>query len=46
MFKVVIVKLKMDKDRKKIIERKGRARQAEKLKGKHTEESVAAMETS
>lgn len=41
--KVVIVKLKMDKDRKAILERKSRARQ--KLdKGKHTEESI--METS
>jgi len=40
---VVIVKLKMDKDRKAILERKSRARQ--KLdKGKHTEESI--METS
>jgi len=40
---VVIVKLKMDKDRKAILERKARARQ--KLeKGKHTEESI--METS
>ena len=40
---VVVVKLKMDKDRKAILERKARARQ--KLdKGKHTEESI--METS
>ncbi|XP_045189633.1 60S ribosomal protein L26-like isoform X2 [Mercenaria mercenaria] len=41
--KVVIVKLKMDKDRKKILERKARSRQAAD-KGKHTEESI--METS
>lgn len=39
---VVIVKLKMDKDRKKILERKARSRaDADKGKGKHTEESVA-----
>uniref|UniRef100_A0A1W7R9R8 60S ribosomal protein L26 n=1 Tax=Hadrurus spadix TaxID=141984 RepID=A0A1W7R9R8_9SCOR len=44
--KVVIVKLKMDKDRKRILERRAKGRQlAEKGKGKHTEESVA-METS
>ncbi|KAH7979157.1 hypothetical protein HPB49_008508 [Dermacentor silvarum] len=43
--KVVIVKLKMDKDRKKILERRARGRQLkDKGKGKHTEESVA-MET-
>ena len=41
--KVVIVKLKMDKDRKSILERKARSRS--KLdKGKHTEETI--METS
>jgi large subunit ribosomal protein L26e len=45
--KVVIVKLKMDKDRKRILERRAKGKQiAEgKAKGKHTEESVA-METS
>ncbi|GAB6023447.1 60S ribosomal protein L26 [Chamberlinius hualienensis] len=37
---VVIVKLKMDKDRKKILERRAKAR-LEKAKGKHTEESIA-----
>lgn len=43
--KVVIVKLKMDKDRKKILERRARGRQLkDKGKGKHTEESIA-MET-
>lgn len=42
-FQVVVVKLKMDKDRKKILERKSRSRQAAD-KGKHTEESI--METS
>jgi len=41
--KVVIVKLKMDKDRKAILERKARSRQRQD-KGKHTEESI--METS
>ncbi|XP_076336514.1 large ribosomal subunit protein uL24-like [Tachypleus tridentatus] len=41
--KVVIVKLKMDKDRKKILERRAKGRQFSD-KGKHTEESVA-MET-
>merc|ERR1712127_648718 len=42
--KVVIVKLKMDKDRKKILERKakGRAEATGKDKGKYTEETVAA----
>lgn len=45
--KVVVVKLKMDKDRKKILERRAEGRKLKegKLKGKHTEESVA-METS
>merc|ERR1719348_2503577 len=45
--KVVIVKLKMDKDRKNILDRraKGRAEALGKDKGKYTEES-AAMETS
>lgn len=40
---VVIVKLKMDKDRKRILERRAKGKQiAEgKAKGKHTEESVA-----
>lgn len=41
-FQVVIVKLKMDKDRKRILDRKARARQTTD-KGKHTEESI--MET-
>lgn len=38
--KVVIVKLKIDKDRKRILDRKARSRQITD-KGKHTEESVA-----
>lgn len=37
---VVIVKLKIDKDRKRILDRKARSRQITD-KGKHTEESVA-----
>merc|ERR1712088_312434 len=46
--KVCIVKLKMDKDHKSIIDRraKGRAEATGKDKGKYTEESAAAMETS
>ncbi|XP_069677903.1 large ribosomal subunit protein uL24 [Periplaneta americana] len=48
--KTVIVKLKMDKDRKKIIDRRSKGRLAAlgKEKGKYTEESAAAtaMETS
>ncbi len=45
---VCIVKLKMDKDRKNIIDRraKGRAEATGKEKGKYTEESAAsAMES-
>merc|ERR1712044_11990 len=42
--KVVIVKLKMDKDRKRILDRKAMSRAKLADKGKHTEESV--METS
>merc|ERR1712011_4036 len=46
--KVVIVKLKMDKDRKAIVERRAKGRLAAlgKDKGKYTEETAAAMETS
>lgn len=45
--KVVVVKLKMDKDRKKILERRAKGKEIAtgKAKGKHTEEGVA-METS
>lgn len=41
---VVIVKLKLDKDRKAILERRaaGRLQKQGKTKGKHTEESVTA----
>jgi large subunit ribosomal protein L26e len=38
--KVVIVKLKMDKDRKAILERKARSRAKQQDKGKHSEETV------
>merc|ERR1712086_667806 len=37
---VVITKLKLDKDRRSILERKNTQKAAEKGKGKHTEESV------
>ena len=37
---MVIQKLKMDKDRKRILERKARSRQSLADKGKHTEESI------
>jgi len=43
--KVEIVKLKLDKDRKKILERKNRARLMEQVKGKHQEEDIETMET-
>lgn len=48
MFQTVIVKLKMDKDRKKIIDRRSKGRLAAlgKDKGKYTEDVTAAMETS
>merc|ERR1712170_234889 len=38
--KVVIVKLKMDKDRKRILDRKAKSRQQLADKGKHTEETI------
>lgn len=46
-FQTVIVKLKLDKDRKKILERraKGRELALSKGKGKHSEDTIA-METS
>jgi large subunit ribosomal protein L26e len=40
--KVVITKLKVDKDRKALLDRKGKGRAAEKGKGKFTNEDVAA----
>eukprot|EP00051_Salpingoeca_urceolata_P026105 m.476101 g.476101 ORF g.476101 m.476101 type:complete len:142 (-) comp20433_c0_seq1:45-470(-) len=41
--KVEITKLKLDKDRKAILARKDRTKDAEKGKGKHTEAEVAAQ---
>ncbi|KAH7298768.1 hypothetical protein KP509_25G058400 [Ceratopteris richardii] len=40
--KVVITKLKLDKDRKALLDRKGKGRAAEKGKGKFTSEQIAA----
>merc|ERR1712202_6451 len=40
---VTITKLKLDKDRRAILDRKDTSKAAEKGKGKHTEESVAKM---
>jgi large subunit ribosomal protein L26e len=41
--KVVITKLKMDKDRRALLERRGAAKAAEKNKGKYGEGEVQAM---
>lgn len=45
MLQCVIVKLKMDKDRKKIIDRRAKGRLAAlgKDKGKYTDESTSAV---
>ncbi|EAZ10478.1 hypothetical protein OsJ_00311 [Oryza sativa Japonica Group] len=40
--KVVVTKLKLDKDRKAILDRKARGRAADKAKGKFTADDVAA----
>ncbi|CAK9219186.1 unnamed protein product [Sphagnum jensenii] len=40
--KVIITKFKLDKDRKALLDRKGKGRAAEKGKGKFTNEDVAA----
>ncbi|XP_068960244.1 large ribosomal subunit protein uL24 isoform X1 [Petaurus breviceps papuanus] len=42
--KVVITRLKLDKDRKKILERKAKSRQVGKEKGKYKEETVEKMQ--
>ena len=42
----MITKLKLDKDRKKILENRARGRQRQEEKGKHTEESIAAEKKS
>jgi len=41
--KVIITKLKMDKDRRALLERRGAAKAAEKAKGKYGEGDVQAM---
>merc|ERR1711944_114746 len=45
--KICIVKLKMDKDRKKILDRRAKGREAAtgREKGKYTEETATAMES-
>ncbi|CAH1437321.1 unnamed protein product [Lactuca virosa] len=40
--KVVVTKLKLDKDRKSLLDRKAKGRAADKSKGKFTEDDVAA----
>ena len=42
--KVVITRLKLDKDHKKILERKAKSRQVGKEKGKYKEETIAKMQ--
>ncbi|XP_045150685.1 60S ribosomal protein L26-like 1 [Echinops telfairi] len=42
--KVVITRLKLDKDRKKILERKAKSRQVGKEKGKYKEELIEQMQ--
>ncbi|KAI5235006.1 60S Ribosomal Protein L26-Like 1 [Manis pentadactyla] len=42
--KVVITRLKLDKDRKKIVERKAKSRQVGKEKGKYKEELIEKMQ--
>ncbi|XP_032966670.1 60S ribosomal protein L26-like [Rhinolophus ferrumequinum] len=42
--KVVITRLKLDKDRKKIFERKAKSRQVGKEKGKYKEETIEKMQ--
>ncbi|XP_059734739.1 ribosomal protein uL24-like isoform X1 [Bos taurus] len=41
---VVITRLKLDKDRKKILERKAKSRQVGKEKGKYKEELIEKMQ--
>ncbi len=41
---VVITRLKLDKDRKKILERKAKSRQDGKEKGKYKEETIEKMQ--
>lgn len=41
---VVLIRLKLDKDRKKILERKAKSRQVGKEKGKYKEELIEKMQ--
>merc|ERR1711909_242335 len=43
--KVVIMKLKLDKDRKRILEHRARSKRTDGDKGKHTEETIQTMES-
>merc|ERR1712179_266941 len=43
--KVVIMKLKLDKDRKRILEHIARSKRTDGDKGKHTEETIQTMES-
>ena len=42
--KVVITRLKLDKDRKKMLEGKAKSRQVGKEKGKYKEETIEKMQ--
>lgn len=42
--KVLVTKLKMDKDRRKMLERKGASKTADKGKGKFSDSDVQAMQ--
>lgn len=44
VLQVVITRLKLDKDRKKILERKAKSRQDGKEKGKYKEETIEKMQ--
>jgi len=44
VLQVVITRLKLDKDRKKILERKAKSRQDIKEKGKYKEETIEKMQ--
>ena len=44
MLQVVITRLKLDKDRKKILERKAKSRADGKEKGKYKEETIEKMQ--
>ena len=44
LYQVVITRLKLDKDRKKILERKAKSRADGKEKGKYKEETIEKMQ--